>query len=270
MVIRRIITGVSVAVVVALFIWLGDPWFTLAACLVSLIATFEFYRMVKTDHTQPLTYLGLVFSILFVLAVHSPFSITCSLLFALITVVPLLWMLFRHNKENAFADWGWTVTGILYIGWMLSFYVLIRALDNGIWWVYLVIACTALSDVFAYAVGSTVGKHALASSISPGKTWEGSAGGLAASIIFALILGTWFQLPLNLWQMVVAGLIIGVFSLLGDLVESLLKRNMHTKDAGQLLPGHGGILDRIDSHLLIAPVAYYLILLINNQGWLSS
>ncbi|MDD5312936.1 MAG: phosphatidate cytidylyltransferase [Dehalococcoidia bacterium] len=270
MVIRRIITGVSVAVVVALLIWLGDPWFTAAACLISCIATFEFYRMVKTDHTQPLTYLGLVFSILFVLNAHSPYSITCPLLFVLITVVPLLWMLFRPNKENAFADWGWTVAGILYIGWMLSFYVLIRSLDNGMWWVYLVVACTALSDVFAYAVGSTIGKHALASSISPGKTWEGSAGGLAASIIFALILGTWFQLPLNLWQLVMAGLIIGFFSLLGDLVESLLKRNMHTKDAGRLLPGHGGILDRIDSHLLIAPVAYYLILLVNNQGWLPS
>ncbi|MCX6005221.1 MAG: phosphatidate cytidylyltransferase [Chloroflexi bacterium] len=270
MVIKRIITGVSVAVFVGLFVWFGDPWFTIAACMVSVIATFEFYRMVKTEHTQPLMYLGLVFSVLFILNAHSPYSFTCPLLFVLITVIPLLWMLFRRSKENAFADWGWTVAGILYIGWMLSFYVLTRSLEDGKWWVFLIIACTALSDVFAYAVGSTVGKHSLASSISPGKTWEGSAGGLAASILFALILGVWFQLPLNLWQLTIVGLIIGIFSLLGDLVESLLKRNMHTKDAGQLLPGHGGILDRIDSHLLIAPVAYYLIFLVNNQGWLSS
>jgi phosphatidate cytidylyltransferase len=89
---------------------------------------------------------------------------------------------------------------------------------------------------------------------------------MCASIIFALVLGTWFQLPLNYWQLIITGLIIAVFSQAGDLVESMLKRNMKTKDAGHLLPGHGGILDRIDSHLLIAPISYFLIILINNQG----
>ena len=135
-------------------------------------------------------------------------------------------------------------------------------------WVFLVLSCTALSDVFAYIVGSNFGKHALASSISPGKTWEGAAGGLAAAIVTSIFLSLLFNLPMNYWQMVLAGIIVGIFSLIGDLVESLLKRNMKAKDTGRLLPGHGGVLDRIDSHLLIAPVAYYLIILINNQGWL--
>jgi len=141
-------------------------------------------------------------------------------------------------------------------------------MDNGMGWVFLVLSSTALSDVFAYVVGSNFGKHALASSISPGKTWEGAAGGLAAAIVTSVFLSLLFKLPVNYWQMVLAGTIIGAFSLVGDLVESLLKRNMKAKDAGRLLPGHGGVLDRIDSHLLIAPVAYYLIILVNNQGWL--
>jgi phosphatidate cytidylyltransferase len=119
-------------------------------------------------------------------------------------------------------------------------------------------------------IGSNLGKHAMASSVSPGKTWEGAAGGLAFSVVAAVILAIGFKLPLYYWQMVAAGLIIGVFAEIGDLVESLLKRNMQVKDAGSLLPGHGGFLDRIDSHLLIAPVAYYLIVLVNNQGWLPS
>jgi phosphatidate cytidylyltransferase len=130
------------------------------------------------------------------------------------------------------------------------------------------VAGFAGSAGLASAVGSKIGKHALASSVSPGKTWEGSAGGLAASIIFAVVVSVCFNLPINYWQMIVAGVVIGILSQLGDLVESLLKRNMKTKDAGSLLPGHGGILDRIDSHLLVAPVAYYLILLATNQGWL--
>ena len=98
------------------------------------------------------------------------------------------------------------------------------------------LSCTAFCDVFAYAVGSTIGKHALAASVSPGKTWEGSIGGLAASIIFAVIACVCFQLPLNYWQMIVAGIIIGIFAQLGDLVESLLKRNMKAKDAGNFYP----------------------------------
>ena len=275
MVIRRIITGVLIAIFVAFIIWFGEPWFTIAACMVAAVATFEFYRMVKTEYVQPLSYFGIACSVIFIANAYyiayapSPYPCTFSILFASITVIPLIWVLFRRNKDNSFINWGWTLAGILYIGWLMSFYVLIRSMENGIGWVLLVLSCTALCDVFAYAVGSTVGKHPLAASVSPGKTWEGAAGGLAASIVFALIVSTLFNLPLSYWQMIIAGIIIGIFSQIGDLVESLLKRNMNAKDTGHLLPGHGGILDRIDSHLLIAPVAYYLIVLLINQGWLS-
>jgi len=269
MIVKRIITGVLIGLVVGLAIWFGEPVLTVLASLAAAIAAYEYYRIVKSEHIQPLTYFGIVFSVLLVINAHSPYSFTLPLILVLATIVPLIWMIFRHNKDNSFINWGWTVTGILYTGWLLSFYISMRALDQGAGWVFLVLSCTALCDVFAYIVGSATGKHALASSVSPGKTWEGSAGGLAASIVFAVILSVCFKLPLNYWQMIAAGIIIGVFSQLGDLVESLLKRNMKTKDAGSLLPGHGGILDRVDSHLLIAPVAYYLIVLANSQGWLS-
>lgn len=268
MVVKRVITGILIGLVVAFVIWFGEPVFTILTSLVAAVAAFEYYRIVKSEHIQPLTYFGIVFSVLLVVNAQSPYSFTLPLILVLATLVPLIWMIFRHNKDNSFINWGWTVTGILYTGWLLSFYVSIRALDQGVGWVFLVLSCTAFCDVFAYAVGSAMGKHALAASVSPGKTWEGSIGGLAASIIFAVIASVCFQLPLNYWQMIVAGIIIGIISQLGDLVESLLKRNMKAKDAGNLLPGHGGILDRIDSHLLIAPVAYYLIILANSQGWL--
>ncbi len=267
MVIRRIVTGVLLAVFVGVVIWFGEPWFTIVACLISALATFEFYRIARNDHVQPLTYLGIAFSILFIINAHSQSYLTLPILLAAITVIPLTWVIFRKKKDNSFISWSWTVAGILYIGLMLSYYVSIRSLNDGRWWAYLILACTALCDASAYAVGSTLGKHALASSVSPGKTWEGAFGGMAASILFAVILGICFQLPVHWWQLMVFGIIIGFFSQIGDLVESLLKRNLGTKDSGRLLPGHGGILDRIDSHLIVAPITYYLIILANNQGW---
>jgi phosphatidate cytidylyltransferase len=269
MVIKRIVTGVTVGLIAGFVIWGGEPWFTLTVCLVTVLATMEFYKIVQGEHVQPLTYLGIVLSVLIVLNAHSPYTFTLPLLLVLATLVPLIWTLFRRNKDNAFINWGWTIAGVLYIGWLLSFYVLVRSFDRGVGWAFMVLASTALCDVFAYAVGSLIGKHAIASSVSPGKTWEGCAGGMAASIIAAVAFSIWFNLPLQYWQMILFGIIIGVFSQVGDFVESLLKRNMKTKDTGSLLPGHGGILDRIDSHLLVAPIAYYLIVLASTQGWLS-
>jgi phosphatidate cytidylyltransferase len=278
MIVKRIVTGLTLAVIVTILICLGGIPFAAAVCIIVTLACLEFYRIVKSQGVRPLNWLGIAFSILLIVNAYIqqydfpllpyPRDFTLALLLALMTLIPLIWLLFRQNKDNAFIDWGWTMAGILYIGWLMSYYMQIRLLENGIGWIFLVVSCTAVCDIGAYAVGSNLGKHAMASSVSPGKTWEGSAGGLATSIIMAVILAIAFNLPLYYWQMVAAGLIIGVFAQLGDLVESLLKRNMHAKDAGNLLPGHGGILDRIDSHLLVAPVAYYLIVLVNNQGWL--
>ena len=278
MIVKRIVTGLAIAVIIVVLIWLGGIPFVAAASIIAVLASIEFYRIVKSQGIQPLSWLGIVFSVLLIVNAYIqqynlsflpyPRDFTLPLLLALMTLIPLIWLLFRPNKDNAFINWGWTIAGILYTGWLLSYYIQIRQMENGLGWIFLVVSCTALCDVGAYAVGSNLGKHTMASSVSPGKTWEGAAGGLATSIIVAVILAIAFKLPLYYWQMVAAGLIISIFAQLGDLVESLLKRNMHAKDAGNLLPGHGGILDRIDSHLLVAPVAYYLIVLVNNQGWL--
>ena len=173
MVVKRIITGVLIGIVVGFVIWFGEPLFTALACVVAAIAAFEYFNIVKSERIQPLTYFGIVFSVLLVLNAHSQWQFTLPLILALATVIPLIWMVFRHNKDNSFINWSWTFTGIIYTGWLLSFYVSMRALNQGMGWVFLVLSCTALCDVFAYAVGSRIGKHALASSVSPGKTLGG-------------------------------------------------------------------------------------------------
>jgi len=280
MIVKRIITGLVLAAIVAVLIMLGGIPLVAAACVVAVLACIEFYRIVRARGVQPLGWFGIVFAVLLIINAYIrqlnlsflpyPSDFILPLLLTLMTLIPLIWLLFRSNKDNAFINWGWTIAGILYTGWLLSYYITIRQVDNGMGWLFLVLSCTALCDVGAYVIGSNLGKHALASSVSPGKTWEGAGGGLAFSVITAVILTIGFKLPLYYWQMVAAGLIIGVLAEVGDLVESLLKRNMQVKDTGSLLPGHGGFLDRIDSHLLVAPVAYYLIVLVNNQGWLPS
>jgi phosphatidate cytidylyltransferase len=269
MVIKRITTGIIAGLIAGIVIWAGEPWFTIILCLLSAASAYEFFRIIKNEQVQPITYLGIIFSILIVLNTHSTSSLTLPLLLVLATLIPLTWMIFRNHKDTAFISWAWTLGGIIYTGGLLSFYIPIRAMDNGMGWVFMIAAGTAFCDVFAYAIGSIFGKHPLAASISPGKTWEGCAGGMAGAIIFSVALSYLFKLPLNIWQMIIAGIIISVFAELGDLVESLLKRNMKTKDTGNLLPGHGGLLDRIDSHLFVVPVAYYLIVLLNSMGWLS-
>jgi phosphatidate cytidylyltransferase len=154
----------------------------------------------------------------------------------------------------------------MYVGWLLGYAVALRGITDGRSWVFLALFCTFGSDTAAYFLGRAIGKHKLAPSISPGKTWEGAAGGLLGAMGVALL----FLLPtpvslasyLTWWQAVIIGSIVSVFGQLGDLVESLFKRNVGAKDSGTLLAGHGGVLDRTDSVMFAVVVVYYWVICI--------
>ena len=151
------------------------------------------------------------------------------------------------------------MAGILLIGWTLSYLIELRDLELGKYWVFWILIIIVINDTCAFFIGRATGKHPLASYISPQKTWEGAIGGLVTGIIVAVIVGIIFPIPINYWQMIVLGFIICVLAQLGDLVESLLKRNADVKDSGNLLPGHGGFLDRLDSFFLTGPAIFYCI-----------
>jgi phosphatidate cytidylyltransferase len=139
----------------------------------------------------------------------------------------------------------------------------LRNLSNGREWTYWSVLTIIASDIIAFFIGRTWGRHLMAPTISPKKTWEGAIGGAIGSIIVATILGCVFFLPLRYWQLALAGCFISIVAQLGDLVESLLKRNTGVKDSGTLVPGHGGILDRIDSYIFTGALVYYLALAIS-------
>jgi phosphatidate cytidylyltransferase len=157
---------------------------------------------------------------------------------------------------------GWepvviTVFGICYVNWLLGHGVWLRELPLGKEWVLLLVWVTWLGEAAAYLVGSTIGRHKVAPELSPRKTIEGAVAQVAVSIVAAVVGQAWFFGALSREDAVVVGALLGVVGQIGDLVESLLKRSVGTKDTGQLIPGHGGMLDRIDSLLFNTPVLFY-------------
>ena len=162
-------------------------------------------------------------------------------------------------------SWAWTLAGILYMGWMLGYYVALREVDQGKGWVIFVFLSTFACDTAAFFIGSAWGRRPLAPTISPGKTWEGAIGGFLAALAAALILYTLLDvaglsLPISSAQTILLGCFIGLLAQLGDLLESLLKRRAGVKDSGSLIPGHGGILDRIDSLVFTGVIVYYYVI----------
>lgn len=259
---QRVLTAIIGLPLLIAIIWFGEPWFTLLIAAMAMLGSLEFYRMASHSKIQPITYFGVAWVLLLVLSPHCPYTTTTPLLITSAIVIPLIWLLFRSPREQAFNNWAWTIAGILYIGWMLSYWIDLRSLEAGKEWVFWAMFTTFASDTCAFFSGRAWGKHSLASAISPGKTWEGAIGGLLAGITASLILSASFSLPLSYWQMALLGGVISIFAQLGDLVESLLKRNTGTKDSGKLVPGHGGILDRTDSLIFTGVVVYYCLVLI--------
>jgi len=256
---QRVLSSLVLVPIVFAAIWFGDPWFTALVCVVALLGAIEFHSLVGRDRWQPLTVVGAIWSVLFVLNVHSENSQTTAMLLTSAVVVSLLCsLLVRPRGERVFVSWSWTLAGILYLGWLLSYWVLLMKGYHRDW-VYLAIFSTFAVDTSAYFVGRALGKHKLAPRISPNKTWEGAVGGvlggMAAVVVLALILG----LDIGYAKLVFIGFMVGLFAQLGDLAESKLKRSTGVKESGNLIPGHGGILDRVDSVVFTGVVVYYCL-----------
>lgn len=169
---------------------------------------------------------------------------------------------YESGDETAAVDFNITLGGILYIGWLGAYLVSLRQLPDGQWWMLLVLAACWLNDGGAYLVGRKIGRHKLSQRVSPNKSWEGYiAGVITAALGSMLIAWGCNQVTADVTPLkgLMIGLLIGIVTPLGDLGESMLKRGFGLKDSSHLLPGHGGMLDRIDSWLWAGAIGYYLI-----------
>jgi len=256
---KRVITALWGLPLLIIAVWFDEPlpWFTILVAIWGLLAVFEFYRLVAVSEVRSLTAFGLLWTLLFILSPHFDYDFTVPLLLTSAIVLSLVWLVLYSQKEGVFLGWVWAIAGILYVGWLLSFLVSLR-LDAGRNWVFFALFTTFGSDTIAFFVGRALGRHRLAPSISPNKTWEGAIGGVFGAIIVSLLftLPTPLNLPLSYGQAILLGLLVSVFGQFGDLVESLLKRNMGVKESGSMVPGHGGFLDRTDSVVFAGVVVY--------------
>jgi phosphatidate cytidylyltransferase len=174
-------------------------------------------------------------------------------------------LMYERGRDQAGTDFGVTVAGILYFGWIGGYLIDLRNLPEGMWWVLLVLPSVWLADTGAYLVGSRFGRHKLSPRLSPKKSWEGYLAGIACAILGAPLLALGFQ-ALGASPVVITpqrsawlGGVLSVLTLLGDLGESMIKRQVGAKDSGKLLPGHGGVFDRIDSWLWAGVLGFYVI-----------
>jgi phosphatidate cytidylyltransferase len=274
----RVLSALVLLPVIALLVWWSVWPVVIAVAAATSIGLLELYGAFAAGGYRPHTVLGVGIGLALVLSVALRSIVPFDLLPLVLTsaiMASLIAQLLRRNQEGALPDWALTLVGAFYVGWLLSHFIMLRELDEpllpapltplaiepGAAWVYLTLAITFLQDTTAYFVGRSLGRHKLAPTLSPKKTWEGAAGGMAGAIIGSLAGILLLGLPISLGAGVVLGVIGGIVGPLGDLAESLIKRQVGLKDAGYIIPGHGGVLDRADSLLFTAPALYYLILL---------
>ncbi|MDD5127954.1 MAG: phosphatidate cytidylyltransferase [Dehalococcoidales bacterium] len=264
----RILTAVIGLPILVAAVWFDTPlpWFSVLLAVWGLLAVQEFYRLTGILKCNSLAIFGMAWTLLFITCPHFTAFLTTPRLLSSAIVLSLIVLLFRKQKEGAWADWSWMMAGILYIGWLLSYMVALR-LDAGKEWVLLALFATFGSDTLAYFVGRALGKHKMAPRISPEKSWEGAAAGVFGAVIVVILINLWFKMGLSYGQQIFIGIVISVLGQFGDLAKSLLKRNVGVKESGNLLPGHGGVLDRTDSVLFAGVTAYYLFIVITS-GWL--
>ena len=260
----RVLTAVVAIPIVLLVVWLGG-WVAFAAALFVLAwGSYELHQMMAHSGSRPLLWVSFGLGTLLLISAMLPqwrlLLLEISLGAALLVAFPLLF--WRERLDGSLVDWALTVVFALYLGWPLSLLLLLRGSQfgwpppRGLWWLLLLFAAVWTFDSAAFFTGHFLGRHKLAPHISPGKTWEGVFGGLLCTLILCLLLASWLlQVP---WYLaLILGLALSLAATLGDLAESLMKRQAQVKDSGQLMPGHGGLLDRIDSLLFAAVVIYF-------------
>ena len=254
----RVITAAFALPVIFAVIWFGGPLISIAVAAISVIGVLEFYTLLSMRWRSPATLIGLGLTALFLVGAAFFAQVVLPVL-AAATVVLCLGVLYLKQRQQLkfVGPVMWGGLGAFLIAWPLCHFILLRDLPEGRYWVFYSLATVFAADTGAYFVGKAVGRHKLAPRISPNKTMEGAGGGIAAAVVLGTLAHSLMGLPGALAPIIVLSAIVALVSMLGDLAESYLKRRVGAKESGKLLPGHGGVLDRLDSVVFTVPLVYY-------------
>ena len=251
----------STLLLLPLFVWMvidGPKWlFGVAMVLAGALGQWEFTGMFERTGIRTFRRLGLLGGSALTASFALPASERATFAAVLLVLLGAGLLLRREAGRSAWEPVAVTLLGICYVNWLLGYTVWLRDLDAGVEWILLLVSVTWLGETAAYLVGSTLGRHKLAPTISPRKTVEGAIAQLVVSVLAALGARAWFFPALSAESAIAVGLLLGVVGQVGDLIESAIKRSVSTKDTGRLIPGHGGMLDRVDSLLVNTPVLFY-------------
>jgi len=261
---ERLIVALLLVPIIILPIAAGGWVFNLFIALVLGVAAYEYSRIFRSGGYFPspiLTVTGVVF--LALARAAGDFLLSAMVLAGLI-LVTMSWSViaYEQGQQQAGMDFVITLGGIVYLGWVGPYLISLRALPDGKWWILLSLCSIWIADAGAYAIGRRFGKHPLSPRVSPKKSWEGYLSGITWALAAMVILAPLFSFvaaSVSLLKALPLGLVIAILAPLGDLGESLIKRQFNLKDSGRLMPGHGGVFDRLDSWLWAGVIGYYMV-----------
>lgn len=254
---HRILSAIVLIPIVAWVVYAGGWWFLGALAVAGTLAAHEFYQMMHQGGFRPSPVIGLPLLLLLLLDAHEPSWGIARPAITAFVMLALVWHLFQADDAVPTASWALTVMGGLYLGWFLGHFILLRAQPDGLKWTIIAFLSTWISDSGAYFVGRAIGRHKLWPRISPKKSWEGYIGGLITGVSSTMLIAHLAGLPVAHGAAI--GALIPIITPFGDFAISMIKRQVGAKDSGSIIPGHGGMLDRLDSLLFSAVVVYYYV-----------
>jgi phosphatidate cytidylyltransferase len=252
---HRVLSAVALIPIVAWVVYAGNWWFLGFLAVAGMLAAREFYQLMQHGGYRPAQVIGLLLLLSLLLDAHKPSWGIARPAIALLIILAFVWHLFQKEDATPTVSWALTVMGGLYLGGFLGHFLLLRARPDGLAWTALALLSTWISDSGAYFVGRAIGRHKLWPRISPKKSWEGAIGGFVTGVLGTMLVAWLAGLPVGHGAAI--GMLIPIITPFGDFAISMMKRQVNVKDSGNLIPGHGGMLDRVDSLLFSAVVVYY-------------
>ncbi len=263
--ILRIITALIILPVLYIIIFLKNPYFFIGLAVIALtIALNEIYLMLDKKKLKPFFIIGNIFAfILYYMVIFNSNTVYFLGFIALFLILSFT-IVVISKKKVYFQKITSTIMPVIYIGFLGLFAIKLRMFENGSYYIFILLFITYIYDAGAYFVGSAIGRHKLIPAISPGKTIEGCAGGLFTVLFFTVIVN-YFFLPKEILgqnqivHLLILSVLLSITGQIGDISASLIKRFSDVKNSSEIIPGHGGVLDKIDSSLFNAPVLFFYL-----------